>query len=124
MSLNKRIKEFRKYLGLTQAEFGRRIGIVQGHLTGIESGKKNVTQKTLKVICATYSVSEEWLRTGNGEMIAQNPDKRAIRIIKFFNELSSEFQDYMLLQLQSLLELQKKQTAPPAVHKKKLPDKK
>jgi len=122
MSLNERIKELRKNLGLTQAEFGRRIGIVQGHLTGIESGKKSVTQKTLKVICATYGVSEEWLKTGNGEIFVQSPDKRAKRLIRFFNELSSEFQDYMLMQLQSLLDLQKKQIF--SVPKKKLYSKK
>ena len=118
MSLNERIRELRKHLGLTQAEFGRRIGIVQGHLTGIESGKKNATQKTIKVTCATYGVSEEWLKTGKGEMLAQSPDKRANRIINYFNELCPEFQDFILIQLQSLSKLQKKQI--PSAPKKKL----
>jgi len=107
MSQNNRIKEVRKHFKLTQTEFGRRVGIIQGHLTGIESGKKNVTAKTLKVICATYGVSEEWLETGNGEMLAQSPEKKAKRVISLFNELSSEFQDYIIMQLKSLLALQK-----------------
>jgi len=124
MSLNKRIRELRKHLGLTQVEFGRRIGIVQGHLTGIENGKKSVTSKTLKVICATYSVSEEWLKNGKGEMFIQDPNKKASRVIRFFNELSSEFQDYMITQLQCLLELQQKQIPSAPEPKKKLPVKK
>jgi transcriptional regulator with XRE-family HTH domain len=107
MSQNQRIKELRKHLGLTQTEFGSKVGIVQGHQTGIESGKRNVTRKTLKVICATYGASEEWIETGSGEMFAQSYDKKANRMIGIFNELSPEFQDYLLLQIKSLLMLQK-----------------
>ena len=108
-SINERIRELRKHLGLTQVEFGRKIGIVQGNLTGIESGKKSVTQKTIKVICATYGVSEEWLETGIGEMFPQCTDKKLKRLIRFFNELNPQLQDYMLALLQSLSELQKKE---------------
>lgn len=72
MTINDRIREVRKALGLTQVEFGERVGIVQGHLTSIENGKKNVTEKTVKVICATFSVSERWLRTGIGEMFVES----------------------------------------------------
>jgi len=109
MSLNERIKKLRKHLGMTQAEFGRRIGIVQGHLTGLESGKKRVTPKTLRVICSTYGVSEKWLEDGTGDMFAENPDKKANGLIRIFTQLDSEYQDYMLKHLQSLLRLQKKQ---------------
>jgi len=123
MPQNERIREFRKHLGLTQAEFGRKLGIVQGHLTGIESGRKSITKKTLKVICATYGVSEEWLKTGNGEMFAKRLDKKANRVIGAFCELNFEFQDYIIMQIQSILELQKKQisssSAPEKLPKKK-----
>ncbi|MDR0307862.1 MAG: helix-turn-helix domain-containing protein [Chitinispirillales bacterium] len=123
MSLHERVKELRKRLGLTQVEFGKRVGIVQGHLTGIESGKKSITAKTFKVISSTYGVSEEWLRTGKGEMFNKNPDKRAARIIRFFNELTPEYQDFMLLQLDHLFDLQTelKQTGRKKLPSKKLP---
>ncbi|MCL2688451.1 MAG: helix-turn-helix domain-containing protein [Chitinispirillia bacterium] len=107
MSQSERIKKVRKHFEMTQADFGRKIGIVQGHLTGIERGRKCVTQKTIKVICATYGVSEEWLETGKGEMLDKNPEKKANGVLNVFNALSSEFQDYMLMQLKSLLTLQK-----------------
>jgi len=112
MTINERIRELRKSLGLTQAEFSRRIGTVQGHLTGLENGKKTVTKKTVIVICATYGVSEKWLESGVGEMLVKSPDKQANRVIRFFNELNSEYQDYMLLQLQSILKVQEKQFSP------------
>lgn len=72
MSINDRVKQVRSELGQTQIEFGSRTGISQGHLTSIESGKRAVTEKTLKVICATFDVSEVWLRSGKGEMFVQN----------------------------------------------------
>ena len=68
MTINERVKAVRKALKLTQIEFGKKVGISQGHLTSIESGKRAVTDKSIIVICATFGVSEEWLRTGNGEM--------------------------------------------------------
>ena len=58
----------RKALNLTQIEFGDKVGISQGHLTSIESGKRTVTDKSVIAICATFGINEEWLRTGTGEM--------------------------------------------------------
>jgi len=116
MSINERIKKFRKHLGMTQAEFGCKIGIVQGHLTGLESGKKNVTPKTFKVICAAYGISEEWLETGEGEMYAQDSEQQTNRVIHLYNELGPELQDFMLKQVKGLLELQRRQV--PIVSKK------
>lgn len=72
MTINDRIKVLRKHLGLNQTNFGEKVGIAQGHMTNIETGRREVTEKTLKVICATFNVSEEWLRTGEGEMFVEN----------------------------------------------------
>lgn len=68
MTINERVKVLRKDLGLTQTEFGEKIGVAQGHLTSIEQGKRTVTEKTQKVICLQFNVNEEWLRNGIGEM--------------------------------------------------------
>lgn len=68
MSINDRVKLVRNALELTQVDFGGKTGISQGHLTAIESGKRAVTPKTVKVICATFGVNEEWLEAGKGEM--------------------------------------------------------
>jgi len=106
MLVNERIKEIRKSLNLTQAEFGRKIGIIQGHLTGIESGKKNATKKTRIVICAVYGVSKNWLETGSGEMFVQNPNRKTKKIVNIFSELNFDFQDSMLMLLENLLKLQ------------------
>lgn len=71
MSINDRVKLLRQALHLTQVEFGSRIAVAQGYLTNIETGKREVTDKIQKIICAEFNVNEQWLRTGEGEMFTQ-----------------------------------------------------
>ena len=65
-----RIRALRKALHMTQTEFGKAIGLSQGYLTSIESGKRNVTDRTAIAICRCFLVNREWLRDGVGEMFA------------------------------------------------------
>lgn len=85
MDINDRIKAVRNQLDLTQVEFGRKTGISQGHLTSIENGKRTVTEKTIKVICATFDVNEEWLRFGRGEMFVKNDSTLVAQLAKQYN---------------------------------------
>ena len=71
-TIGERLKILRKELKLTQIDFGGRIAVSQGHLTAMENGKRDVTDKTLKVICMEFHVNEEWLRTGEGEMFSES----------------------------------------------------
>ncbi|MCL2689003.1 MAG: helix-turn-helix domain-containing protein [Chitinispirillia bacterium] len=109
MAIHERIKALRKSLGLTQIEFGRKIGIVQGHLTGIESGDKKITETTLKVTCAVYGASEEWLRTGKGEMFTNNQGGKIYKVLDYYNQLLPQYQNFVLEQIEELFETQKKQ---------------
>lgn len=69
--LNQRIKELRKKLGLSQDEFGRRLGVTRGAITNIELNKTEPKDLFLNLICDVFDVNEEWLRTGNGEMFIE-----------------------------------------------------
>jgi len=108
MTANQRVKALRKSLGLTQTVFGKRIGIVQGHLTGIESGEKRITETTMKAICAIFGVSEEWLRYGKGKMFTKADGDKIYTILSIFNELTPQYQSYALGQIKELLVMQKK----------------
>lgn len=68
--MNERIKAIRKHklVNLSQEAFGQRIGITKTAISKIESGNANPSEQTLLSICREFNVSEEWLRTGNGEM--------------------------------------------------------
>lgn len=68
-SLKERFRAVRKSLGLTMDEFGKAIGLSNSGISAIESGQRKVSDKHIKLLCAAYpSVSERWLRTGEGEM--------------------------------------------------------
>ena len=69
--MNERIKKLRKALDLTQQEFASRIGSVQNTITGYETGRRVPSNQVLSLICREFNVSEEWLRTGIGEMFTQ-----------------------------------------------------
>ena len=66
--LNERIKHLRKYLQLTQQEFADKLGIKRNTLATYESGRNQPIDAVVNLICITYKVNEEWLRTGSGKM--------------------------------------------------------
>ena len=66
--LNERVKELRKFLGLTMEKFGEKVGVKKSAINKIEKGDNSVTEQMAKSICREFGVSEEWLRTGTGEM--------------------------------------------------------
>lgn len=66
-----RIREVREYFGLSMEKFGSRIGIGKASISLLESGKNNPSVQTITLICREFGVSEQWLRTGEGEMFEQ-----------------------------------------------------
>lgn len=67
--MNERVRELRKFLGLSGEKFGEKLGVTRVAISNIENGNRSVTPQMFKAICTTYGVSEEWLRTGEGEML-------------------------------------------------------
>ena len=78
MTINQRIREFRKQEGLNQTEFGERIKLKHGAVSKLEQDGNTVTDQNVHMICETFGVSERWLRTGEGEMRV-NDDRLYIR---------------------------------------------
>ena len=67
-NVGQRIKELRKMLGLSQREFAERIGKSLNAIQKWESGDRIPSEPALKLIAKEFGVSEEWLKTGEGEM--------------------------------------------------------
>ena len=67
--MNKRIKEIREHSKLTQDEFGKRIGSARNTIANYENGNRNPSNSVILSICREFNVSEEWLRTGEGDML-------------------------------------------------------
>lgn len=62
--MNKRLKELRKELGLTQQEFADKIGIARGNIAAYEVGKNLPSDAVIGLVCREFHINEQWLRNG------------------------------------------------------------
>lgn len=79
--MDERMKELRKALGLTQQEFSERIGVKRNTVAQYEMGRNPPNETVITLICREFGVSEEWLRTGEGEMF--KPKSRNEELFEF-----------------------------------------
>ena len=68
MTQGERVKEIRKSLEMTMEQFGSRLGVTKVAISRIEKGERNLTEQMSRAIYREFNVSEEWLKTGDGEM--------------------------------------------------------
>ncbi|GBU28044.1 hypothetical protein R84B8_01602 [Treponema sp. R8-4-B8] len=108
VKISRRIGEVRKTLGLTQQKFAEGLKISQTHASALEHNSRTIQDRTLKMICFTYGVNENWLKTGKGEMFEKGRDFRLEEVIANFKKLDEHLQDYVLKQIRLALEYQEK----------------
>lgn len=125
--INTRIAEVIRASGLTKTAFAERINVSQPHISRVASGGSAPSDRTIVDICREFGVSEQWLRTGEGEMFLRL--SREEEITKFamsvIRDPDSEFQRRLLsamarlepaqwkLMEQMLDDLIRQRTAPP-----------
>lgn len=73
--MNERIKELRKAIGITQQELADKLGLKRNTIATYEIGKAVPSDRVISDLCNKYSVNEEWLRNGTGEMFKQPSDE-------------------------------------------------
>lgn len=78
--MNERVKELRAALGLTQEEFGKRIGLAKSGISRIESGATGTTEQTLRSMVREFGASYLWLTTGTGSMF-ENGEEAAVHVM-------------------------------------------
>lgn len=76
--MNERIKQLRKVLDLTQQKFADKLGVKRNTVGQWECGINAITDRVIFSICREFDVSEEWLRTGEGEMFEQLTEQQKI----------------------------------------------
>lgn len=73
-----RIRELRKRLELNQTEFGERIGVTFGAISGYERGRRDCSDSVILSIVREYRCSESWLRTGEGDMFPPKTEEEEL----------------------------------------------
>lgn len=72
--MNERIKLLRKTLGLSQRDFGEKIGISDPAVSKLEKGTNVPSEQTVKSICREFNVNHAWLLEGKGDMFSAVPE--------------------------------------------------
>jgi transcriptional regulator with XRE-family HTH domain len=109
ITVNTRIREARKALNMSQKDFAKAICISNTYLADIEHESRKANDRLVKLVSVIFGVSEDWLKTGGGEMFYKSPDEKVGRLVGVFSELPPDYQDYVLQQIEKLLALRKNQ---------------
>ena len=81
MTQGERVKEVRKAQDMTLEEFGKRLNVTKVTMSNIERGNRSLTERMLKDICREFNINEEWLRTGEGDMVQKLSEEEEIAIL-------------------------------------------
>lgn len=102
--MNSRVKAVRLALGLSQDEFGKKLGLTRGAITNIELNKVDVKPNFADLLCSVFNVNGLWLRTGEGEMFLElsRADEIAAYVGRVLKDESAFYQQKLLLFLSRL----------------------
>jgi len=103
MTISKRIRHVRQTLNMSQVEFAKAIRISNGYIAELECEHRKVNDRIIHLISLTFGVNEKWLKTGEGDMFFKAIGEKLQRMVSLFNELPPKFQDYVMLQIEQLL---------------------
>ena len=110
MTINQRVKQVRQSLNLSQAKFAKSLSMSNGYIAGIELERNNVNDRIVKLICFTFNVNENWLKTGIGEMFNSEDNQLTDLAVSTFKDLKPQYKEYILKQIEQLLEIQENES--------------
>lgn len=121
MTINERIKAFRKEKKLSQKQFAASIGVTQSGVSYMEQSGSTVSDSAIKTICSVYSLNESWLRDGTEPMSIEldtfNLDQYArergaseleLELAKVYFDLPKNVREQMLAKLIGMLNEERK----------------
>lgn len=97
--MNERLKQLRKALNISQADFANTIGLKASSVSLLESGQRNFTEQTIKSICREFHVNKQWLTTGEGDMFLAPSDEDLNEQIEHIMAGENEFHKNMFRML-------------------------
>ena len=107
--INQRVKEVRQIMNMSQAQFAKVLSMSKGYVAQIELGNTKVNDRIIKLMHFILTVREEWLRTGEGAIFEERPNPTMALAVSSFKELKPVYQEYVLKQIDQLLEIQEKE---------------
>lgn len=103
-TIAERVKFLRKdVLHLTQQEFADAINISRSNMANVETDRIAATDRTISDICREFGVSEQWLRTGEGDVL--QPMSKDEELAAFFGDVLSDNDPFKKAFLSALAKL-------------------
>jgi len=93
---------------MSQVEFAKAIYISNGYIAELECEHRRVNERIIHLISLTFGVNEKWLKTGDGDMFFKTPSEKLKRMMGLFSELPPKYQDYVMQQVEQLLNVTNK----------------
>ncbi len=90
--VGERVRKLREHLGYTQDEFASKLGLTRNFISLVETGQRILSDRSFLSIVREFGVDENWLRTGEGEML--RPVSRDTELAAFFGDLQSSTPDF------------------------------
>ncbi|WP_321382683.1 helix-turn-helix transcriptional regulator [uncultured Enterococcus sp.] len=75
--MNERITELilvLKKKGIKQYDFAEKLGVTETAVSSWKTGRRTVTERTIKAICREFDVSYIWLTEGKGDMFLEQDE--------------------------------------------------
>lgn len=84
--MNERLKLLREALGLTQTDFGNKLGLARNTIANYEGGLREPNDAILKLICKTFNVDYYWLSKGaDVDMFTAFPETIIDEVVEQFD---------------------------------------
>jgi len=106
--IGRRIAEIREKQGLKQTEFAIELELGRSTISGLENGKDPLTKRNRAIICQKYNINENWLLTGEGDMLNPPPidpepeTAEENRLLMLFRKLTTDTQEAVLKIIEKL----------------------
>ena len=104
--VSKRLREIRKYFGLSIKEFARQIYVSNSLYGSIEHGDRELSDRICQLIASKFNVNKDYILTGEGPKFISDtpPDARLNRIFEIYNEVSDSHKEMILQISRTILE--------------------
>ena len=104
--VSNRLREIRKYFGLSIREFSQQIYVSNSLYGSIEHGDRELSDRICQLIVSKFNVNKDYILTGKGSMFDADmpPDTRLNRILEIYNEVSDPLKEMILQMSRTILE--------------------
>ncbi len=80
-TINERISECIDALGNKKTSFANKLNVSQAFVSQLTKGVSSPSDRTIADICRVFSIDEQWLRTGKGEMFKKVSEEEELEQI-------------------------------------------